>query len=263
LNTYFGTFGADVNGTWTLRVTDDTGGALGTLRCWSLFLSPAVCTDGGGACESCPERVIFGSLGPSSLEQADRLIRDGDPSICASNKVCPGPIGAGTRRYDAYTFVNGESNACITVSLTADCNLFSAAYTNGYNPTSLCENYLADTGNSIEDSGSNYSFNVAARATFVVVVNQVDTTEFCDYRLDVTGGSCRPVLDIAPVAGNRVVLDWSTAAIGYLLEQTNTLSDPTLPAWSSVTPAPIIFNSRFQVTNNSIGSANFYRLRKP
>ncbi|MCX8090587.1 MAG: proprotein convertase P-domain-containing protein, partial [Verrucomicrobiae bacterium] len=45
-----GKFGTNVNGLWRLRVVDLAPLDVGTLRCWSLSLSPAECTDGGGTC---------------------------------------------------------------------------------------------------------------------------------------------------------------------------------------------------------------------
>lgn len=262
LGVYFGDLPPDVNGTWRLRIADDTGGALGTLRCWSLFLSPTVCTDGRGACESCPERTIYGFVNQGDQTQEARLFRDANPSVCATAKPCPGPFGSGPRHYDAYTFENGESNACITVTLLADCALFSAAYTNSFNPTNLCENYMADLGDNTFDA-TNYSFQVGPGARFVVVVHEFSVNAGCAYTLRVSGGSCRPILNIEPIAGDRVVLDWTTAAVGYLLERTNLLGNPTSPVWLPAMPLPTIFDSRFRVTNNITGSQNFYRLRRP
>jgi hypothetical protein len=162
--------------------------------------------------------------------------------------------------YDAYTFVNGESNACINVAITSACGLFSAAYSNSYNPTNLCQNYLADSGSGIN---TNYSFNVAAGATFVVVVNQVNPGDECPYRLDVTGDSCRPFLNIAQIAPTQVALDWTTAAIGYRLENTNTLANPPHPSWIPVGGTPVINNSRFHITNSITPGNRFYQLHQP
>jgi hypothetical protein len=196
--------------------------------------------------------------------QTNRLLRDGSPSICGRQKSCPGPTGAlGNRDYDAYVFENGDSNACITVGFESPCGpaLFSAAYTNAYNPINLCQNYLADAGNSSPSNG--YSFRMGARARFVIVVNAVDPGDGCEYTLTVNGGSCRPVLKIDPLAGNNVALDWSTAAIGFGLQQTNRLPNAPNPNWIPATPAPVIFNSRFRVTNTMNPSNAFYELRKP
>jgi hypothetical protein len=142
----------------------------------------------------------------------------------------------------------------------------SAAYTNTFDPADLCANYLADIGGSV-DSGetNNYSFNVAARARFVVVVSQTDlSSNQCRYRIDVTGGSCRPVLNIANAGSNRAALDWTTAAVGYQLERTNALPSPSAPAWAPLTNAPRVLNSRLTVTNTvAPDDARFYRLRRP
>ena len=262
LGAFFGLAGTDVNGTWTLRVIDDAGGAVGTLRCWSLMLSPAACGDGGGPCELCPEATIFGLVGTNSAVQTGRLTDNGVPSTCASLKACPGLFTASARFADAFTFVNEESNACITVSLQSTGSLFSVAYVGGYNPANICQNYLADIGRSTSDGGSNYSFNVLAGSEFVVVVHQVDPSDVGQYRLDVTGGSCRPRLHITQVATNRAVLDWTSAALGYALQSATSLSSPV---WSPVAGTPIIINSKYTVTNTiPAGPANrFFRLRKP
>ena len=262
--------GLDVNGTWRLHVADDTPGAVGSVRCWSLFLSPTVCDNAGGTCESCPEnRVIRGTLGAGSLVQTTRLNRDTIISACGSHKTCPGLAGGvGNRFYDAYTFENGNINGCITVILQASCNLFSAAYTNSYDPANLCSNYLADMGLSIGTGASgntNYSFNVGSGARFVVVVHAVDPGVGCDYTLSVTGGSCRPVLHITQASPSQVALDWTTAAIGFGLEHTNTLPGSPQPAWVPVPGTPSISAGRFRVIDTIAlpPTNNFYRLRKP
>jgi autotransporter-associated beta strand protein len=260
-------FGAEVNGLWTLRVADDTGGDIGTLQCWSLVFTPSLCFDGGGSCESCPERTIFGSISVQSQLHAGRLVRDGSASTCGVAGFCPGSESLATlRRYDAYAFENGESNACITVTLGAACNLFSAAYRGNFTVVNLCNNYLADLGNSLGATGgtNSYSFDVAARERFTVVVSQNEPADSCEYRLEVAGGSCRPILNIERPAPSLAVLDWTTAAMDYQLERTNNLAGPSAPQWLPVTPAPRITDSRLRVTNN-IGpdTPRFYRLRKP
>jgi autotransporter-associated beta strand protein len=257
--------GAEVNGTWRLRVADDTAGGVGSVRCWSLFLSPTACSNSGGGCEACPEdSVIRGILGVGSLVQTNRLVRDGNRSICGVSKLCPSITETpGDRPYDAYTFENGPTNACITVTLQSDgCPLFSAAYSNAYNPVNLCQNYLADMGSSAPLN--NYSFRVGPGARFVVVVHGVDPGDACSYTLSVDGGSCRPILNVTRIPSNRVDIDWTTAAPGYLLERTNVLRNPS-PAWPVVPGTPSISGGRFHVIDNiALPPTNsFYRLRKP
>lgn len=50
LSVFIGKAGTNVNGTWRLRLVDQYAMDAGTLQCWSLFLSPAQCKDGGGEC---------------------------------------------------------------------------------------------------------------------------------------------------------------------------------------------------------------------
>jgi len=259
--------GADVNGTWTLLITDDTANAIsGELDCWTLNVSPATCFPGSGVCELCPNVTLSGALGTNSAQQTARLVRDGVLSTCGAPKACFGPTGTGTRSYDAYTFKNGPSNACITVALTAPfTDLFSAAYSGSFNPTNLCANYLADAGLSTDAllTPKSYSFNVAANATFVVIVNKVNPGDGGAYTVDVTGGDCRPALNVTALGGNKALLDWTTASAGFQLESTNALVTGGSPLWPPVTNVPVVINSRFNVTNTLTPSNQFYHLRKP
>ncbi len=50
LSIFIGKSGTNVNGTWRLRAVDQAFFDVGTIQCWSLFLTPAACTDGGGEC---------------------------------------------------------------------------------------------------------------------------------------------------------------------------------------------------------------------
>jgi fibronectin-binding autotransporter adhesin len=85
------------------------------------------------------------------------------------------------------------------------------------------------------------------------------------------GGQCDPPcpgcpvdLDIArdPGSTNRVLLQWSTAAVGYNLVSTNALQPPP-NAFAPVGPPPVVVNSKFTVTNTTSGASRFYELRKP
>ena len=265
LSDFRGKSGADVNGTWTLLITDDTANAVsGELDCWTLNIFQATCVPGGGICEFCPAATLSGALGTNSLQQTARLNRNGFVSACGVPKTCPGPLGSGTRSYDAYTFKNGPSNACITVTLTAPLSdLFSAAYTNSLDPSNLCLNYLADPGGSTLSllAPTTYSFNVRSNATFVVTVNEVNPGSGGSYSLQVSGGECRPALNITALAGNKIQLDWTTASAGYGLESTNSVI--AAPPWTPVISTPSAVNGRFVVTNNITTSNRFFRLRKP
>lgn len=70
LSAFVGKSGTNANGNWTLHVVDDVGLDVGTLQCWSLSISTAACTDGGGTCPGAelsinitdsPDPVFIGS----------------------------------------------------------------------------------------------------------------------------------------------------------------------------------------------------------
>jgi uncharacterized repeat protein (TIGR01451 family) len=50
LSVFDGKSGTNVNGLWRLQLADQVYPDIGTLQCWSLFLTPAACTNGGGEC---------------------------------------------------------------------------------------------------------------------------------------------------------------------------------------------------------------------
>lgn len=264
LATLIGKSPGTMNGNWILHVTDDNlNGFTGTLHCWKLNISQATCTPGGGVCETCPDITLSGAVGVGDATVA-RLTRDLIVSSCGSPKVCPGIFGD-LEPYAIHTFRNGPANACISVSLRAPltADIFCATYQGAFNPASACVNYLADPGNgtSFSDAPQNYSFNVAANAEFSIVVNSVNHSPG-SYILTVSGGDCRPVLNIGAANASQAVLDWTTAAAGYRLERTNTLPNVS-NAWQSVPAVPTVVNGRFTVTNSVNSSSQFYRLVKP
>ena len=59
-------------------------------------------------------------------------------------------------------------------------------------------------------------------------------------------------------SGAGVVLAWTNTAAGFALESTTNLISPV--AWDTVSPAPVIVNGQFTVTNAVSGSRMFYRL---
>ncbi len=269
LSVYRGKFGADVNGTWRLRITDDTAGGLGTLHCWSLLLSPSVCPPGGGECEQCGGPIVA-SINNTDLLETGRLTRDTTNSECALAKACPGLFDIVPRHYDAHTFTNIGAASCVTVTLTAGCGsagnaVFSAAYLGSFNPGSLCLNYAADAGESIAQGSESYSFIVPAKTNFVVVVHELNQNSGCtNYSLQVNGFECPQALAIAPDPSNagNVIVKWSTSAVGYDLLATNSLNGPP-SGFTPVGPAPVVLGSKYTVTNTASGSARFYKLRKP
>ena len=130
--------------------------------------------------------------------ETPRLFRGGVVSTCASPKVCPGTFGSVSHPFDSYTFRNGDSDACVTVTLTQNSGttfaLFTESYAGSFNPSSLCPNYLAGPGFTWTISlPAVYSFNVPVCAVFVVVVNDVGgTAGGATYTLTVSDLSVTP-----------------------------------------------------------------------
>jgi autotransporter-associated beta strand protein len=256
------------NGNWRLRVTDSVGGSVGALRCWSLFLYPVTCTAGGGLCELCPNITLAGATGPGTPTQTGYVLFNSIASTCAAPKSCPGTFSTGVYPSDNYTFRNGPSAACVNVTVENDsptAAMLATAYLGSYSPTNAdkCGNYLADSGFSL-DAGNpirTFSFTVAANATFVVNIIANTTATTAPYTLTVSGGDCRPVLTAAPAGSGKVRLDWTTAAAGYGLEQTNRLNGAAAN-WTPVTNVPAVINSRFVVTNTPAGGSQFYQLHQ-
>jgi len=257
LAAFNGLAGGDVNGVWKLRVIDASGGDVGVLKCWSLFISPLDCQDGGGNCVTCPG-YFTNSITGADLLAPSRLSRSGITSTCAAPTPCPNTVGDATR-YDVYTFTNTGGDTCFTAFLNAPCALFAAAYLGTYDPNNQCTGYLGDLGYSYTSAA--FSFSVPAGAKFSIVVNEIPTEAGgCDYALSVTGGQCPPQLNIAPVPGNKVRLYWPTSAGGYSLESAPIVAPGT---WSGVANEPVVSGANYNVTNTMNPTNQFYRLRKP
>ena len=127
-----------------------------------------------------PPTVVSGALTAGDLQQpVGRLGRNAVVSVCGTAKACPGPLGAGPRLYDMYTFTNGPGAACVTIATTASCpspanDIIPAAYLGSYDPTNFCTNYLGDPGGSPGAIGNSFSVNLAANATLVVVIQEAN-----------------------------------------------------------------------------------------
>ena len=128
-----------------------------------------------------------------------RLFRDGSIISCATTRFCPGTSGAGPYFYDTYTMTNQTcASQCVSVSYVADGaagDCFVTAYANSYNSANVCTNYISDGGSSSLAGGApvTFSFNLAANATVVLVINEAFTGTTCDhYTMTVTGINCAP-----------------------------------------------------------------------
>jgi hypothetical protein len=160
----------------------------------------------------CPVLHTVGDVESQDPVETNRLFRSGITSTCAAPTVCPGPfVTAGPYSYDIYPLFNGNDvTECVTVTLgagtcTGTNSVFATAYLGTFDPTNLCNNYLADAGSSpsaagggtapVNDHGGSptnapqtFSFDVPAGAAFTIIVNEdAAYPAFCTgYTLDVT-----------------------------------------------------------------------------
>ncbi len=261
-----GLTGSAVNGTWALRVADDSPGNTGALNCWTLTLYPASCVPGSGPCLLCgDDTTVTGTIAISDPD-GYRLLQNGVASSCGSTKPCPGSAG-GSSEFHAYSFYSGPTGTCVTVTLESPCPstnaLSSAAYLGAYNPLLVCTGYLGDSGSGAwVGTSRTYSFQVPGKTNFWVVVQMVtDNAPCAEYALTVSGADCRPTLSIAKATGLQVLVRWPTYASGYRLQSTNRL-DSAPNAFSPVNPYPlVVLDSWYAVTNTATGT-RFFRLVK-
>jgi hypothetical protein len=180
---------------------------------------------------TCPPITVNGALGlgspdyPSTSGQQTpaRLFRDGVASTCAAPKPCPGPFGAGSFTYDAYTFTNdsGEEQ-CVTIAYDPDSpanpvgvNAHAIAYLNSFSPTNLCLNYLGDVGSSLAQP---FSVTVPADSSLVVVIaanNPGGVGNGQNYKFSVIGNICAGFDVCVQQDSPRRFLQFSTTTGAY------------------------------------------------
>lgn len=228
------------------------------------FVVGPTCSDGGGVCVYCPDVTINGSLMPGDLEQSSQL-RSAPASTCARESSCPGAGSAGARLVDAMVFQNGPGSACVSITLSNRCatgsaELFAAAYAGKYNPSDLCENYLADSGDSAgAGKDITFSFRAGANEVFVIAVNEFTAASGCrDYTVRVSGGDCRPRLQIANIPGPNVRLSWPNSAVEWRPEISTGLA-----TWSDLIGTPTNATGRIHLDTSGTQPMRFFRLRKP
>ncbi len=137
LSVFIGRAGTNVNGVWKLRALDQYPQNTGVLHCWSLFLTPAACLDGGGECpgadmaiamSAAPDPVIIGDLltytisvtnnGPSSTKTT--VVTQPIPSGVQFVTAAPSQ-GSWSFLGGIVTFVLGSMPARSTASITVTC----------------------------------------------------------------------------------------------------------------------------------------------
>ena len=73
----------------------------------------------------------------------------------------------------------------------------------------------------------------------------------------IVGTAPQPQLTIIP-SGANVILTWPANAAGFTLQSTTNLVSPAV--WITNSPAPVVVNGQYAVTNSTSGTKKFYRL---
>ena len=117
-------------------------------------------------------------------------------------------------------------------------------------------------GSKVRTLPASFSFDVPGERAVVLVVHELTPGAGCpEYTLAVSGLRCPPpVLGISREPNTtEVLLRWTTGAPGFQLEATPALAPID---FQPVIDPPVVINGKYTVTNNPVGSSQFYRLRK-
>jgi uncharacterized repeat protein (TIGR01451 family) len=150
---------------------------------WNASHTSADSNSGRVEPESVAEPARSGNLiavqGSTLIGQVNGSISNTDLSFFGQRHVISGFPGdpncavtgtSGTRFYDVVTFSNNSSSSQrIVVNFTSSCgtNTYMAAFSPGFNPANICENFLAGAGFS---GNVDWQFTVCANSTFSIVV---------------------------------------------------------------------------------------------
>lgn len=129
--------------------------------------------------------VTTGAIAAGDTAQTLRLFRDGRNTTCTFNRTQT--TSPGSYLSDQYTFINTTgATACVFIDLNSTgCGVATnqisvAAYLTSYIPASILTNVIADPGLSTgQNFATSMSFTVAAGATYVIVVHNINAGTFC------------------------------------------------------------------------------------
>src|SRR5687768_2468822 len=190
--------------------------------------------------------TVTGSITTSDPTHYPVLDTDLVADTCAGANPCPGEFLA-ELNYDVYMFNNTSGSAqCVTVTVDAtgcggETSLFSAAYLNNFDPSSLCTNFLGAMDEGTSGTRS-YQFNVPANSTFVVLVEPLNEDTTCaSYTVSVvgtgitcaTGGTATVVMTSTPTrtptpaVGTATMVNTSTSTVTHTAQPSGTGAPPT------------------------------------
>ena len=168
------------------------------------------------ATPACTPTVITGSIDNTDPTQVDRLFRSFTPGNCDHTFTCS-TLAAGAIHYDAYTFTNTiGSTQCVTVDMNTACAetnfIFTAAYLSSFDPDNICDNWIADEGES-PNPQNQFSFKIDAGQTYILVVSEVNAGAGCPgYTMTVT---CEPYQPPPPICPPTITQSTSQAIVDF------------------------------------------------
>ncbi|HLO55376.1 MAG TPA: PKD domain-containing protein, partial [Saprospiraceae bacterium] len=191
--------------------------------------------------------IFTGSLAAGDAQQTGRLNRFAAISTCAAPKACPLTFTTtGGRFYDSYTITNPRSvPVCAVIGLNSGCGtaIFSVAYSNSFDPNSLCTNYLADPGSSPATSIF-YEATIPANGTIVIVVHEVNPGQGCaNYTLTVDVPR-----DLSAIIATPPSVNFNSTSVLTAPVANSYLWSPGGGTTRSITTAPITDTTEYKVT---------------
>src|SRR5439155_8153362 len=171
-----------------------------------------------------------------------------------ANGACRQPSISGDGRYIAY-----ESDASNLVP--NDSNGFADVFL--YDAATASVQKLSTGPHGEQANGGSHNPRISSYGLRIAFTSDASNLSLNDTNgmpdVFVASFSAPPILNVA-LAGNSLVLSWSTNAALFNLESTTNLNPPA--AWSPVSPLPTPIGDQNFVTNTTSGNGKFYRLKK-
>ncbi len=163
-----------------------------------------------------------GTIDGTAPVRTMRLNRNGIGSSCAAPKVCDIFLN-NNFFYAQHTFTNPDvtNTVCVDITLDAFCtegNMDVTVYSGSFNPTSICDNYLADPGLStgIPQSQLALSVDLAPGETIVLVVSTPVVGQVCTsnggYEVILSGDFDLTAVAVVPTLG-----EWGLISLSLVL----------------------------------------------
>jgi hypothetical protein len=185
------------------------------------------------------------------------------PGILTCSNFNAGTLGAGTLQVELNGTTPGTGYDQLSVQGTVALS--------GITLSASSLNFVAALSNQfviINNDGTDVvvgTFNGLAQNSSYYVGDQIFRISYTggdgnDVMLTKIGDVFHPTLSIEAVPPNSVRLLWQTNDPGFGLQSNTNLATNN---WAPVSPAPVILDAHYLVTNPATGTQNSYRLFKP